>query len=109
MLVFILLTVVIFGGVAFLMGQAIAETWRPAWQNIPYGILLTLANRFFAGSLFQQSYLSLVGFAVDVVVLIAIALVAYRLTQARKMVAQYPWIYERAGLFSWREKTATQG
>jgi len=29
---------------------------------------------------------------------------AYRLTQAHKMVAQYPWLYERAGLFAWREK-----
>jgi len=25
---------------------------------------------------------------------------------ARKMVTQYPWIYERAGLLSWREKAS---
>jgi branched-chain amino acid transport system ATP-binding protein len=38
-------------------------------------------------------------------VLIAIALAAYRMAQARKMIQQYPWLYARAGLFSWREKT----
>ena len=27
-----------------------------------------------------------------------------RITQARKMVTQYPWIYERNGLFGWRLK-----
>ena len=29
---------------------------------------------------------------------------AYQVTRARWMVTQYPWLYERAGLFSWREK-----
>jgi branched-chain amino acid transport system ATP-binding protein len=35
--------------------------------------------------------------------LIGIALLAYRITQAQKMVAQYPWLYQRTGLLSWRE------
>jgi hypothetical protein len=29
---------------------------------------------------------------------------AHRLTLARKMASQYPWIYERAGLLGWRER-----
>jgi len=36
---------------------------------------------------------------------LAIASLAYRLTQARKMVSQYPWLYDRAGLFGWRTKS----
>jgi len=29
--------------------------------------------------------------------------VAYRVIRAHKMVTQYPWLYQRAGLFSWRK------
>jgi hypothetical protein len=34
----------------------------------------------------------------------AILLAAYYLTRARKMVQQYPWLYERRGPFGWRER-----
>ncbi len=37
-------SLVLFGFAAFLMGQAIAETWRPAWQNVGYGLLLAGGN-----------------------------------------------------------------
>ncbi|MBK8158263.1 MAG: hypothetical protein IPK59_05590 [Rhodospirillaceae bacterium] len=109
MWVFLFLTVCIFGGTAFLMGQAIGETWRPMWQNVPYGILLVIANRYFAAVLFKQPAFDVLEILLDTIVIIGIALVAYRLTQARKMVAQYPWIYERTGVFTWREKATTQG
>jgi len=108
MWVFLFLTVCIFGGAAFLMGQAIAETWRPMWQNIPYAILLVIVNRYFAWALFKQPAFDVLEILLDAVVIIGFALIAYRLTQARKMVAQYPWIYERNGLFTWREKATTQ-
>ena len=62
--VFLLLTVIIFGGAAFLMGQAIAETWRPAWQNVAYGLLLAVANRFLDGALFKSDWLDLGQYAV---------------------------------------------
>ena len=38
--------------------------------------------------------------------LLAVAALAFRVTQAGCMVAQYPWLYERAGLFAWRERRA---
>ncbi len=63
MLVFILLTVCIFGGIGFLMGQAIAETWRPAWQNVAYGFLLAAGNRFFGASLFKLDWTSVCAFS----------------------------------------------
>ena len=102
--VFILLTVIIFGGAAFLMGQAIAETWRPAWQNVAYGLLLAGGNRFLDGALFKGDWLDVGQYALDSVVIIAIALFAHRVTLARKMVTQYPWLYEPAGLLSWRNR-----
>jgi len=29
---------------------------------------------------------------------------AYRLTLARRMTVQYPWLYERTGIFTWRNR-----
>lgn len=106
--VFIGLTVILFGGAAFMMGQAIAETWRPAWQNLPYGLLLAAANRFLDGALFQGPWFSLSQYLLDAVVIVGIALFAYRVTRARKMVNQYPWLYEQAGLLAWRDRDATR-
>ena len=40
----------------------------------------------------------------EALVIIAFALFAFRVTQVRKLVAQYPWLYERNGPFAWREK-----
>jgi hypothetical protein len=112
------LTIIMFGGGGFLMGQAIAETWRPWWQILPYGALLAIANEFLGFALFQGPFIvdSLVsknsqplGWAVlvylfDAAVITAVGLLAYRLTLVRKMAEQYPWLYERVGPFRWREK-----
>ncbi|MBL8708949.1 MAG: hypothetical protein JNL25_07140 [Rhodospirillaceae bacterium] len=103
--VFILLTIIIFGGAGFLMGQAIAETWRPAWQNVAYGLLLAATNRFFDGALFGGDWLDIWQYLLDAAVITGIALFAYRITLVRKMVTQYPWLYEPAGLLFWRDKT----
>lgn len=108
-LVFLFLTILIFGGASFLMGQAIAETWRPVWQNVVYGAILVLVERFFAWALFKAPFLNLPAMLLNAVIIIGFALLAYRLTQVRKMVSQYPWLYERSGLFSWRDKAATGG
>jgi branched-chain amino acid transport system ATP-binding protein len=108
-LVFLFLTIIIFGGAAFLMGQAIAETWRPVWQNVVYGALMVAAERFFAWALFKAPPVNVPAIALNACVIIGFALLAYRLTQVRKMVSQYPWLYERSGLFSWRDKPATGG
>ena len=38
--------------------------------------------------------------------IVGITAVAFRLTLARRVPLQYPWLYERRGLFGWREKRA---
>lgn len=101
---FIGVTLVLFGGASFMTGQALAATWRPLWQMVPYGLLLAAANRFFSFALFHGELLSPVGFAVDAVVMILIGVFAYRLMLAHKMCNQYPWLFERAGLLSWRAR-----
>jgi hypothetical protein len=112
------LTFLLFGGAAALMGNAIAETWRPWWQNVVYGALLAVVDEFlgfalFGGPFFIDSLVStnaqplgdaLLIYLFDAVVISAISLLCYRITLARKMVRQYPWLYERAGLLAWRAK-----
>jgi branched-chain amino acid transport system ATP-binding protein len=103
---FIGVTVILFGFTAFLMGQAIGETWRPIWMNVTFGILLALGNHFIDCALFEKDWTSVTHYLLDAAWIVLVSLFAYRLTLARKMVAQYPWLYERAGLFSWRERRA---
>lgn len=102
--VFFTVTVVVMGFAAFMTGQGLAGTWKPLWQVVFYCVLLGFAARFLIFSLFDGELLSLSGYLIDAGMLVAIGLFAYRLTQARKMASQYPWIYERTGLLSWREK-----
>jgi hypothetical protein len=100
--VFIGVTLVLFGGAAWLTGQALAATWRPVWQAFVYAPLLAALDRFFIYALFEGELLSLPAYLLHAMVLLAATLLAYRLTKARKMVSQYPWLYERAGPFGWR-------
>ena len=102
--VFFGITVVIIGGAGWLMGQALGSHWRPVWQVFPYAILLGLTDRFFVWGLFGGELLSLWGFVIDSCVILAMALCAYRITRVHRMVNQYPWLYERAGPFAWRER-----
>jgi branched-chain amino acid transport system ATP-binding protein len=85
-------------------GQALARTWRPAWQIVPYALLLALGARFISYALFDGELLSPGGYLLGAAVLLLLMLAAFRATLARKMVAQYPWLYDRAGLFGWRER-----
>ncbi|HVI51766.1 MAG TPA: hypothetical protein VM661_11190 [Candidatus Sulfotelmatobacter sp.] len=101
--IFIGVTLIFMGGCAFMTGQALASTWRAAWHAAPYALMLGLADRFLGYALFQGTLLSLPGYVVDTAVLMIISLAAYRVTRARQMVTQYPWLYQRTGIFSWRE------
>ena len=97
--VFLIFTVLIAGGAAFLMGQAIAATWRPIWQCDSYGILLGFAERVMLFALFGGELLSFTAYIVDTFVLVAIALLSFRKTYVQKMVQQYPWQFEKQGPF----------
>jgi len=110
--VFFILTVLIGGGAAFATGRALALKWRPFHEAIVYACLLGLVDRFLHWGLFldrpldvyKGNILSLQFYLVDTLVLLAICIMAYRLTQAHSMTKQYPWMYERAGPFSWKKK-----
>ena len=107
LLVFIGVTLIFMAGCAFMTGQALAITWRPWKQAILYGLPLGAADRFVGYALFKGQLLSWQGYIIDTVILIGVALLAYRLTRAHQMVTQYPWLYARTGLLSWRKRAQT--
>ncbi|MCB9948824.1 MAG: hypothetical protein H6842_13555 [Rhodospirillaceae bacterium] len=102
--VYIGLTIILAGGAAFLTGQALANTWQPLAKGVPFALLLAAGNRFLIYGLFNGVMLTWTGFLIDFAVMLVIIIFAFRLTKARKMVSQYPWLYERTGPFSWRER-----
>ncbi len=105
--VFIGLTIILMGGCAFLMGQAMATGWKPLGFVVIYSALLGLADRFLLYALFEGELLTLSGYLIHAVILFGIAWISYALTRARRMVTQYPWLYERTGPFTWRPRSDT--
>jgi hypothetical protein len=101
---FAVLTLLLFGGAALATGRALARHWRPLWHALPYALLLGLGDRFLLYALFDGELMSASGYAIATAILIVLCLLAYRVTQVRIMLRQYPWLYEAAGPFSWRER-----
>ncbi len=102
--VFMLLTVVLGGGAAFMAGRALAKDWRPISLLVLYMIPLGAGVRFLHFALFQQDLFSLKYFITHTLILMAFALLGYRLKRVGQMVTQYPWLYERSGMLTWKQK-----
>lgn len=94
------------GGAAWLAGRAIARTWRPIWHVVGYMAILGAAVRFVHFALFDAELLSLAGYAIDATYVIALACLSWRVTRTTQMVNQYPWLYERVSLVTWRDRPA---
>ncbi len=101
---FLLVTVFLGGGAAYLTGRAVAQTWRPLAKLLGYVVLLTAATRFIHFALFQGTLLSPYYFSIDFVILMVLAALGFRVTRVRQMVGQYSWIYRRTGIMSWRSR-----
>ncbi|MFC5307172.1 DUF6867 family protein, partial [Azospirillum picis] len=87
--------------------QTLAEGWKPVGSVLAYSLLLGVGDRFLAWGLFGEQLLAPWGFIVHTAVIAAITLTAHRIAIARRMVNQYPWLYERAGPFAWRERSGS--
>ena len=103
-----LVTGVIGGGAAWLSGRAIAGTWRPIGHVIGYMLLLGAAVRFVHYALFEGTLLSLPSYVTDTLYLMAAGALAWRITRVNQMVRQYPWLYQRTSLLTWRERSRTR-
>lgn len=104
-LVYVVLVVVLMGSAAVATGRAVARTWRPVWQVCWYALLVTAAARFLLYALFDGQLLSVSGWITDYGVLAGWAVLGYRVARVRKLTRQYPWIYERRGMMSYRVRS----
>jgi hypothetical protein len=102
--VFILVSVCLGGGAAWLAGRAIAATWRPWWHIALYMLPLALAVRFLHFALFDSTFLSGHYYLVDYAVCLAFAFLGFRLMRVGQMVSRYGWINERSGILRWRRR-----
>lgn len=106
--VFFGFTVVLMGFAALMTGRAMADGWRPFWHLIFYCLMMGAADRFLVFALFGGDLLSIRGFLFDSVVLFLISAVSFRITRTHRMITQYPWLYQRAGLLNWEERAETE-
>jgi Domain of unknown function (DUF6867) len=104
--VFLVLTVILGGGAAFLSGQSLARSWKPFWRVFVYMALLAAAIRFFHYALFDGALLSLYYYLVTYAVLLAVACIGFRFMRTTQMVTQYRWLYERTSPLTWRNRRA---
>jgi len=107
--VFVIFTFLLMGGAGVLAGQALAASWRSVWQVAGYGILLGVFDRFLVFALFEGELLSFAAYLTDTAVIVACALIAYRVTRTRRMIEQYPWPYVRSSPVTWRNRSDGQG
>jgi uncharacterized protein DUF6867 len=103
---FILVTVVMGGGAAWLAGRAIAATWRPWWHVALYMLILGCAVRFIHFALFEGTLLSAQFYAVDTAVCFIFGYLGYRATRVAQMTTQYGWINARNGWLRWTRREA---
>jgi hypothetical protein len=99
--VFLLVSVLLGGGAAWLAGRAIAATWRPWWHVAFYMLILGLAVRFIHFALFNATLLSLHYYLVDTGVCLALGFLGFRTARAAQMATQYRWINTRTGAITW--------
>jgi hypothetical protein len=99
--VFLLVSLLLGGGAAWLAGRAIAATWRPWWHVTFYMLVLGLAVRFLHFALFGATLLSLHYYLVDAGICLGLGLLGFRVARAAQMATQYRWINVRTGVFSW--------
>lgn len=95
---------VLFAVAAALTGRTMAEIWRPGWQILPVALTLAAADRFLLYALYDARLLSAGGFAIAAGVLALATAASFYRARARKMVRQYPWLYQRSGPFGWRPR-----
>ena len=104
--VFLLVSVLMGGGAAWLAGRAIASTWRPWWHVAFYMLILGAAVRFIHFALFEGTLLSPQFYIVDTIVCLIFGFLGFRATRAAQMTTQYSWINDRAGFLRWARRSA---
>ncbi len=101
---FIILTVILGGGAAYLGGRSLALGWRPVGLMVAYMLIFGAGIRFLHFALFQAQLTSPLYYVSHTAVIMAFAFLGYRMTRTLQMTQKYPWLYEKTGALSWRQK-----
>jgi hypothetical protein len=104
--IFLLVTIVLGGGAAWLSGRAIAATWRPWWHIVAYMLILGVAVRFIHYALFGGTFVSPYYYLVDSAICLGFGFLGFRATRAAQMATQYGFLNARTGLLSWARRRA---
>ncbi len=99
---FLLVTVALGGGAAWMSGRAVAKGWHLFVQVFIYAVLVTCAVRFCHFALFNGTLFALDHFLLELVILFAIATLGFRTVRKQQMTQRYGWLYESAGPLAWR-------
>jgi len=94
---FLIVTVILAGGAAYLTGRAVARKWGSNITLVFYMLLLAAATRFIHFALFSGSLLSLHYYVVDLIVLLAIGFLGKQVTRSRQMARQYGFLARQDG------------
>ncbi|TCT02720.1 DUF6867 family protein [Aquabacter spiritensis] len=106
---FMLVTLFLGGGAAFLTGRAVAKGWSPFWQVLVYSALLTGAVRFCHFALFQGTLFAYDHYLLELALLFAIATLGFRAVRKQQMTHRYGWLFEPAGWLCWRARRGRDG
>jgi hypothetical protein len=101
---FLLITLLLGGGAAYLVGRAVALTWRGLPSLGAYLVLLDCAVRFIHFALAHDTLLAPVSFVTDLAILLVIGALGFRVTRAAQISRQYPWLYQRTGPLTWKRR-----
>lgn len=101
---FLVVTIFLGGGAAYLTGRAVALTWRSWRQLAAYLAILTCAVRFIHYALFGGTLLSLHYFIVDLIFVAIFAALGQRITRSGQMTTQYRWVYVRRTPLFWARR-----
>lgn len=92
LIAFLVVTCFLGGGGAFMTGRALALGWKPYPLLIFYCFLLALVARFLHFALYDGMLLSAYYFLVNLVIIVAIGLIGFRVQRSKQMARQYRWL-----------------
>lgn len=101
LLLYLILTCLLGGGAAFMMGRALATGWRPIWHLVLTTMIMGLALRFLHFALFEGTLLSLHYYITDTASLLVLSALGYLHMRTRQMVTSYRWLYKRTSPLTW--------
>jgi hypothetical protein len=102
---FLLITLSMGGGIAWLSGRAIASTWRPYWHVVAYMIVWAAVVRWLHYALFGGTLLSLSLYGLDLVVVLFFSLLSFVVMRNQQMKTQYGWLKRDISLLKGNPKT----